>query len=279
MIIIEEYQNAYEFHFACRDWLSNREDYYNGILSLADLISAGSQVFPPPYWFGKVMRGGATAGCAIYAEPDGLLLSQIPSSAIVRLVEDLNGRIKDLRRVIGHPKTTRQFAEEWARKSGSVTKLEQKWNIYRVDSTTQNRQPIAGTLRLCCEADRQMIERLAIDYGAETPAPVDVREFMLRKLDDKMLFAWDDHEIRSIATISARTEHGIKISSLYTPPQYRHLGYASAIITALSNHLLSNGIDFVTLSAVDGHRAESIYKRLGYYLIGSRTSYSLKAKE
>ena len=111
--------------------------------------------------------------------------------------------------------------------------------------------------------------------GLVQPAPVDVSDYMLRKLSEGDLYVWDDIGTKAILSLAGRAGKGIRISGVYTPPEFRGSGYASAAVAALSHAKLSNGRDFVVLNVTDGNPAEDLYRRLGYRLIGSSDCFLL----
>jgi predicted GNAT family acetyltransferase len=96
---------------------------------------------------------------------------------------------------------------------------------------------------------------------------------MLRKLEENLAFVWDNHGVRSIATVSAQTNNGVRISSVYTPEEFRRLGYASATVATLGRKDLNSGRKFVTVSVDDSKEYEKLYADLGYRQIGVRESY------
>lgn len=270
---IREYASISDFAEACHEWLELREDYYNGLISTSDQIMSGCSVFQRPFWYASVHKDDRIVGCCIHAEPDGLLVSELPTNCIDDLASLLLRKVGIVRRVIGHSSSSKLVALAYSRLLKSSNDSECNWNVYRLDKKCVTSDQVLGTLRICDFDDRELVASWGHDYGVEVPAPIDVEQFMLRKLDDRLLYIWSNGKARAMATISARTKNGISISSVYTPKEYRRQGYASATVKALSNHLLTQDCQFITLSAVAGHDSEKIYRDIGYRMIGSRSSY------
>ena len=64
---------------------------------------------------------------------------------------------------------------------------------------------------------------------------------------------------------SRPTTHGGCISLVYTPPNLRRRGYASACVAALSQHLLDTGWDFCCLfTDLANPTSNAIYQQIGY---------------
>jgi predicted GNAT family acetyltransferase len=67
-----------------------------------------------------------------------------------------------------------------------------------------------------------------------------------------------------------QSRHGNVVGLVYTPPEQRGHGYASALVAALSQWMLDGGKDFVALFAdADYATANRIYQKIGYRAMGS----------
>jgi predicted GNAT family acetyltransferase len=84
------------------------------------------------------------------------------------------------------------------------------------------------------------------------------------------LFLWDDGGApASMASLQGATRHGIRVSFVYTPPERRSRGYASACVAAVSARALAGGSRFCTLyTDLSNPTSNAIYQRLGYRRIG-----------
>jgi len=101
-----------------------------------------------------------------------------------------------------------------------------------------------------------------------------VRQFM----HAGKLAVWDDHGIVSMTGSSRGTPHGKTISAVYTPPQYRGHGYASACVAALSQHLLDEGNRFCTLyTDLSNPTSNKIYQDIGYRPIADSSMIMLES--
>lgn len=76
-------------------------------------------------------------------------------------------------------------------------------------------------------------------------------------------YVWDDGGPVSIATWTGATPAGMRVSFVYTPPELRSRGYASACVTALSRLLLQRVSAFCGLFTDLAHPASNrIYRRI-----------------
>jgi predicted GNAT family acetyltransferase len=81
------------------------------------------------------------------------------------------------------------------------------------------------------------------------------------------LWCVDDAPVACTAAVGP-TPHGMRITSVYTPPRHRRRGYAAALVGSVTSRLLASGRDFVFLYADRANpTANGIYQRLGYRLI------------
>src|SRR5690606_3932191 len=79
------------------------------------------------------------------------------------------------------------------------------------------------------------------------------------------LFLWWDEHARTLAGYSGRTPGGVRIGYVYTPPEWRGRGYASACVTTLSRRALAGGARFCCLyTDLSNPTSNAIYRRIGY---------------
>jgi predicted GNAT family acetyltransferase len=73
---------------------------------------------------------------------------------------------------------------------------------------------------------------------------------------------------------SRPTLTGISIGSVYTPPEWRGKGYASACVAALSQLCLDSGYRFCMLfTDLSNPTSNKIYQQIGYRPIGESREF------
>lgn len=271
------YKNAEEFQEQCREWLMVRADLNNGLINLGDLLSQDQDIFQQPYWFGGILDTKGIVGCAIHARPDGLVLSDMPDLATDLLVRNLSAELGFVDRVLG-PKTTAQyFADNWGRAIGVCPQPQSEWNVYRIDNIVPLTHAASGWLRLGTIDDTSLVQSWGTDYGAEKPAPVNVPNYLHRKLKNGDLYVWEDQGPKTILTVSGRIGKGARVSAVYTPPQHRGNGFASAAIQEICRKIKSDGFSYVTLCVLVNDPAERVYQKIGFHSIGQRSALTFSA--
>ncbi len=271
------FKDAEHFLRRCESWLLERSDVHNPMYSSATLISRDSPVFTGPYWFAAIEDDdGNIVACGHYNYPDGLCLSETPESMLDAVHRSVVEAVGVPHRIMAPQNTAKRLAERFS-DSGKVSgRFQARWHMYRLDNLVWPAKDVPGQLRKGSIEEADLIAKWGRQFGEEQPAPVDVSEFMLRKLSEGDLYVWDNSGAKTILSLSGRAGKGIRISGVYTPPEFRGSGYASAAVAALSHAKLGNGRDFVVLNVTDGNPAEELYQRLGYRLIGSSDCFLLQ---
>ncbi len=90
-------------------------------------------------------------------------------------------------------------------------------------------------------------------------------------------FLWQDGgEVVSMCLRTRPTRTGCSISGVYTPPELRRKGYATACVAALSQKLLDDGFSFTSLfTDLSNPTSNSIYIKIGYQPLADFDKYRL----
>ena len=140
--------------------------------------------------------------------------------------------------------------------------------IYRLDRVIAPR-PVHGFLRACdpnSAADfavtARWFEAFNRDVGEDEALPDPAR---VLGRPGQGLFFWEHQRPVSMAGFSGATRNGIRIGRVYTPPELRRQGYASACVAALSQRLLDEGRKFCFLyTDLANPTSNRIYQEIGY---------------
>jgi predicted GNAT family acetyltransferase len=82
------------------------------------------------------------------------------------------------------------------------------------------------------------------------------------------MWVWDDGGVTSLCGFGSPTPSGIRVGPVYTPPERRGRGYATALTAATSAHLLASGRRFCFLyTDMANPTSNAIYRRIGYRLV------------
>lgn len=256
---------------ACEEFLYGDEARNNSILAVAPLTVPDSNIFTPPYWYAYAETNDQVVGCALYADPDGLVLTDMPVEAAMEIASAFMDSGIEPKRIAGPDSTARAVANAIANKSGQAFHAKTFWNSYVLTESVKPPQMAPGSLRHARPEESDVVAEFGERYGNEKPALVDVSSYLLRKLDDELLWAWDHDGIRTLIGMAGRTRNVIRVAAVYTPDEHRRKGYASAAVWEVTEHYLNNGCRATTLM-VDKRDPQvgRIYEKLGYRIMDDR---------
>lgn len=161
----------------------------------------------------------------------------------------------------------------------------QHWSLTMNKGVYQLEQvipPLAspGHFRLAQASDSMVLSAWHAAFSAESlphkqSSGTDNLQAVQHQIQANQLFVWErDGQMTSTAARKRETSHGTAISLVYTPPEYRGHGYASACVAALSQHLLDSGKSFCCLfTNLINPTSNGIYERIGYQRIGTFAQY------
>lgn len=191
------------------------------------------------------------------------------ASDLVRAVRE-SGRAYEAPRVFGGKDAATEFARAWA---GDRTRLGMAQRILATDRVTPPRDPPAGRFRAGTVADVTLVGQWLYDFTVEALPHAPITDRVEREAHARnriaggSLFLWetDDDGPVCVAGLARPTETGITLNSVYTPPEHRSRGYASALVAALTQHVLDRDRAFVCLHTdLSNPTSNAIYERLGY---------------
>jgi GNAT superfamily N-acetyltransferase len=270
---IVEHDNAEALLERCQDALLSDPACNHHIIQTATVLCGPNDFYRPPYWFCTVEVRGEVKGAALYAAPDGLVLSDMPSSAMAELYERLVEKVPAPVRVFGRPDLTNIIAEILADRSGFQPVLSTSWHVGRLDSVIKPEKLPPGELRQADTQDAGLVETWGGLYQKEKPSFLNISRYLLKKLVLGDLYLWDSDGPKTMITISGRTENGVRISSVFTPKEHRGSGFASASVAEISQQLLRSGHGFVLVNWRVGDDVGNLYSRLGFQEVGIQQSY------
>lgn len=250
------------------------EARHNLILGIAGTIRDTPDLYPlRSLWL--VREDGEVVGAALRTPPYNVILarprSQRPLAALADAIrEDLPG-------TVGTEPEVHEFAELWSRQTGVAARTNMRQGVFALE---QVEPPPAtpGSARVATADDRELLLRWWIDFGEEVlheggpgreRAPQSV-DHKLSSLTGGFLLWEDGGETVSLAGWGGPTPNGIRIGPVYTPPELRGRGYATALTADLSQQLLdgrlfAGGRRFCFLyTDLANPTSNAIYERIGY---------------
>ena len=270
---LSRHQTAAAFLVSAQAALEQHEAANNLMLSIALRLKEHPDRIKTSPYLATVEDDGALVAAAfmtppqrvgIYSESAGPAVDPMPLRLIA---DDLIAGDWRAPGTIGSAEVSCAFAEVWAAAARGSFRLVRHMRIYELRQVTAPTS-VPGILRVATEVDLDLVARWNYafhkDAGLEGTVE-EARESAERWIDDRNAFLWDDGQPVSMAVKTRHTTHGMTVSGVYTPPEFRRQGYAGACVAALSQQMLDAGWEFCTLfTDLANPTSNSVYQKIGY---------------
>lgn len=270
-LTLHRYDDVDGFLRATAPFLAEREAEHNLIFGISSWLRRNpALVEEPPAFMAVSDSGGTIVAASIQMPPNNPVLSMVDQLDAVDLIADAYGT--NVPGVLGSPDAAARFAARWVERSGGRAAVAMAERIFRLERVIPPR-PTTGAWRLLEPGDRDLVVEWVIAFVVEAtpedpPSPADARDAIDRWIRQEGTFGylWDDGgESVSLAAARGETPNGIRIGPVYTPPEHRGHGYASAVTAAASQDQLDRGRRFVFLyTDLSNPTSNKIYQAIGY---------------
>jgi len=265
-------------------FLLEREAEHNLLLGLAGRLRTRPRFYGEEPYFALLEDGGRVVGVALRTPPHNLILSELDDlAALEPLVADVRATYDELPGAIGPKEVAAAFARLWCESTGAEARVTMAERIYRA-ARADPPAGVPGKLRPYEPGDYELLVEWLGAFAAEAmpeAPPEDARAFADRRLEDpdSGLAFWDDGGPVSLAGWGGPTRNGIRVGPVYTPPELRGRGYASALVGSVTRDLLAAGRRFCFLyTDLANPTSNSIYQRVGYRPVSDVDQWSFAAR-
>ena len=183
------------------------------------------------------------------------------------LVQDLFIDGWEVPGVLGPGEVVRSFVQSWAEITGKGYRVGVRQRVYELREV-RTPVPERGRLRVATAGDIELVTEwrsaFQVDITGEAD-PEGAREATELDIESGDIYLWEDGRPVSMAMKTRPTRNGISIGLVYTPPELRGRGYATACVGELSRLLLASGWGYCALFAdLANPTSNSIYQKIGY---------------
>lgn len=207
---------------------------------------------------------------AVRTPPHNLVLSHITDAgALDPLARDVLSRFGVVPGAAGPQPWSQAFAERWGSLTGHSSRRGMAMRIHQADAVVMP-PGVPGELRRAEHADRGLLIDWVRAFDREALGTDDA-EGAARRVDSHLtepgraLYLWHDDRPVAMAGSAGPTPNGIRVVAVYTPPDLRGRGYASACVGTLTQRLLNEGRAFCFLfTDLANPTSNRVYARLGY---------------
>jgi len=269
-MIAVTYPSAADFLQTSQPFLETNEATNSLLLGVSlRLKNAPDRMKTTPYFI-TVSNERALILAAMMTPPHNLVIygqaNQPPAMDI--LVQQLQADKAVPPGVLGPSAVAQKFAEVWATATGISYRAGMRQGIYELRHVIPPEQITPGKLRLAKIDEIDLVTQWALDFQAEALGsghPTETRQAMEDRIKYEELFMWDDGQPVSMVAKARPGLHGVTVSLVYTPPEFRRCGYASNAVAALSQLLLDEGWQFCSLHTdLANPTSNHIYQAIGY---------------
>lgn len=282
MIEVLQQQAPDDFLKKCGAFLEASPAEHNLILSLCQMaqekIKSGGQA---DIRFSSLFDDDGLIVASVQTPPKNLVLSRARDASIEKLAETLAGQEARFPGIVGPSDVAANFTNAWTALTGQQSVEHKDHIIYSLTKVLMP-TPVEGELRPAkMEEKNKVAQWLAAFANDALPKSESLtEEEALKKADDFIktgrIFVWAVNGKPVAQAAVAGTGSVARVSGVYTPPEERGHGYASAAVANLSKKQLDDGKTLCCLYA-DARNpvSNSIYRKIGYEFVGRSSLYVL----
>ncbi|HYI74911.1 MAG TPA: GNAT family N-acetyltransferase [Gaiellaceae bacterium] len=231
-----------------------------------------------------VEDGDDTVGAALQTPPFNVVLARPTSAGVLEtLAATLASAGVELPGVTAATPEVDLFAELWTSAQSVALRTRTRQRIYRLTGVRAV-AGVPGHPRVATDADRRLLVDWLQAFAAEAlpeGAPnAGATRVVEARLDHGLggFGVWEDGG-RPVSVVGwgGSTPNGARIGPVYTPPELRRHGYASALTAWVSAERLAAGRSFCVLyTDLDNPTSNRIYTEIGYEPVCDSFDYAFE---
>lgn len=280
---VERCPDADRFVELAGPFLAAHEAAHNLQLGLLSRLRAEPLLYGAEPFFAVALDGDGVAGAVMRTPPFGVILSRATSTAAIdALARATAAAYAELPGAVGPTDVAAHFAATWGALTGQVGSVSMRQRVHAAEQVAE--LPAApGRMRRATPDERPLLVSWSRAFAEEslhsTLYPLDPEESVARRERDPdgAWLLWDDDGPVSLAGVGNRTPTGIRVGPVYTPPERRERGYATALVAALTREQLALGRRFCFLfTDLANPTSNAIYARIGYEPVADWDQWELR---
>lgn len=245
------------------------------LLTNVDSRARGDLVDDDPPTFVSVHDGAAVVGAAMRITPRGIFLGGLAPEYAAVVADALAATAPDAPKVEGLAPTVRAFVLRWRTLLG-VPATETGGTRLHLLGELQA-ATAAGQPRRATEDEVELVIRWVTAFGRELGMPDTALTPVMRGwVDSGRVWLWE-HEARPVSLVAHQVPGcGVtRVGPVYTPPELRGRGYASALTGHVSMLLRDGGSRVCLYTELNNPTSNRIYAALGFEPVADFSTYSL----
>jgi GNAT superfamily N-acetyltransferase len=273
-IHVTEYRDPNEAYERALGYLISRPADHNLLHTILD--QAREFALGGRFWI--VTDGEHTAGFALQSPPDKrVVLGRMSGDAIRALADAIDPPIPGVQ---GDAAGAAMFAGHFAaRHRVPVADVEAR-RLYELGQLGEM-AGAPGNARPATASDRLILadwmRAFAIDMGETAPSPEEAQQAVDLRIARERFWVWEEHGPKSMVSCAAPAAGVARVGPVYTPPEHRGAGYATACVLHASLLLTDRGFRCTLYTDLANPTSNAIYQRIGYAPIAEILSYEFGA--
>ena len=232
---------------------------------------------PEPPVFVSVHDGDEVVGAVLGTTLRGIILGGLEADLAPLVVDPLVDAAPKSTVVTGPADTVRVFAELYAAKTGRGFRQVERSRLHKLDQLVGHEA--AGAPRLATEADADVLVPMFGAYRAEVghaaEGAAEDRRWLAQRIERGRLWVWEDAgRVVSLVGHQSPVFGAVRIGPVYTPPESRGHGYASALTAEVTRRLHDAGDEVCLFTDLANPTSNKIYAAIGYRPVRDFVGYA-----
>ena len=272
--------DAKRFEAAVRPFLEREEAKHCLSLGMLGMLARHPDRFPPPHFLAMIEAASKIEGAIWMTSTSPLCLSEMPLGAMDAVIAAVVAYGQPVRGVRAPRAVAAAFVSAWILATKARVSSVMGQRIFQADRVIATR-PVPGSMRFAEPRDLDLLSewklRFAVDCGLAADAAGSRQNATLAIEDRRNVFWVEPASNRPVAmaSFSGETPRGMRINGVYTPPELRGRGYASAAVAGLTQYLLDAGRKFCFLyTDLANPTSNRIYQAIGYHPVCDSSHFS-----
>ncbi len=275
---VDRYSDAGTFLNATEPWLATAEVENNVIVGIARSVADGTRTLKEPPYFAAAIEGDRIDCCGARTPPHVFLVTNGTPRGLAALAGNAFDALGRIPGIVGPRAAAAVFAQAWLAVAGGRAAISMRQRLYKTECVSTDLPPTQGSLREATPSERDLAVEWfsAFAHEAIPNRPREVEESVDRHLRSRTLYFWDNGRPVTMCASPGRAGSGVRINAVYTPPELRRQGFATAAVSALTKRLLDGGSRYCCLyTDLANATSNSVYQRIGYRPVCDIDEYAL----
>lgn len=271
--------NPHDFLMSYASLLYKQETVNARLLGSIERMNRKNSISSKPNCV-ELLDGGNAVGLGYFKEHTHLELGQFPNANPNLIYQILSADFPTLNQITGPAELTDKVVAALAQ-SGNWELLK-KQGLYKATEIIQSTRSV-GHSAVAKEDSNLVVSNFLTQFMEECFPHRKDKELYVRKTLERLLpqgciQLWinQQQEPVSMAARVRETRNTSSISLVYTPIEFRGLGYAGNVVAAISKNELSRGKSSCNLYAdLSNPASNRVYKKIGFQQVGVSHSYRI----